>query len=196
MRAYRPVGTSVLLVAAILGLAGCSAGGGGGFPLGSGTAVGSTPDAAETASAGDDSGSYGTGDSSGVGTGNDDGSPGSPAANPGACDPSCTGCCDTNGNCNTSALDSTCGNGGAACEDCTQVGQTCQGGLCAGVGGGSSGGASGGGGTSGSGSSSGGRFGGSSSSSGGRFGGSSSSTSSGGSSSGGYDAGRNHRDGG
>ena len=167
------------LVAEILGFAGSSPG----SPLGSGTAVGSTPAAAETAAAGDDSGSYGTGDSSGVGTGNDDGSPGSPAANQGACDPSCTGCCDTNGNCNTSGLDTACGNGGAACEDCTQIGQTCQGGLCAGVGGGSSSGASGGGGTSGSGSSS-----------GGRFGGSSSSTSSGGSSGGGFDAGRVHRD--
>jgi hypothetical protein len=48
-----------------------------------------------------------------------------------ACASSCSGCCDSMGNCNTDGTQSiACGTGGALCEDCTSVTGICTGGTC------------------------------------------------------------------
>ncbi len=145
---------------------------------------------------GDGSASTGYGSSSGSNpSGGDDAAGNSPTPTGSCATGTCNGCCDSSGNCDTSGLDDSCGLGGTACVDCTQTGQTCQNGTCAGS---SSGGPSGS-----SSGSSGGRSG---SSSGGCLfgilcsGSSGSGSSSGGRASdggvGGYDGGRRHYDGG
>ena len=42
----------------------------------------------------------------------------------------CGGCCDANGHCWSGGGDSTCGAGGAACDDCTQQHAVCASGAC------------------------------------------------------------------
>jgi hypothetical protein len=54
----------------------------------------------------------------------------SDASSGGVCNATCSGCCDSNGNCDTSGYDTSCGSGAQACEDCTVTGGTCQGGQC------------------------------------------------------------------
>jgi hypothetical protein len=91
------------------------------------------------------------GDDGGVPSSGDDGSV--PMGNCGAC----SGCCDSNGNCQAGNTDNACGPSGGICTDCQNAGQTCDvtvfactGGTSSSSGGGSSSGAPAGGSSSGS----------------------------------------------
>jgi hypothetical protein len=44
----------------------------------------------------------------------------------------CSGCCDTSQTCQPGTIDTACGTGGGACEDCEQSGATCGSGACSG----------------------------------------------------------------
>jgi hypothetical protein len=52
------------------------------------------------------------------------------AATPSCALQTCAGCCDAKGTCWSGGGDSTCGAGGARCEDCTQSDARCAGGAC------------------------------------------------------------------
>jgi hypothetical protein len=82
---------------------------------------------------GEDSGTPGASGSSG--SGEEDASPSEDSSGGDAgsfpCTATCSGCCDTNGYCQTGTEDSICGSGAQSCVDCTLDGQMCQAGLCA-----------------------------------------------------------------
>jgi hypothetical protein len=42
----------------------------------------------------------------------------------------CTGCIDGFGMCSDGSADAVCGTGGAVCQDCSKIGQTCRAGAC------------------------------------------------------------------
>jgi len=87
--------------------------------------------------AGPESGSGFVSDAEGADSGSEDASaPEDSAASQdsASCASSCTGCCDSAGNCNVDGTQSAaCGAGGASCQDCTTLGETCTAGACVGV---------------------------------------------------------------
>jgi len=104
-------------------------------PASSGSSSGAMdPSASGSSSAGGDDSSAPSGPTSGGSTGPDPGGASSGGADAGAgpCSASTCpmGCCDPTQGCLSFGLDTACGKGGAACQNCTMVGATCNNGSC------------------------------------------------------------------